>query len=465
MSRTPRVRSHEWLTILDVDGPFLAAPVVKGAFPAGLPALDGDAVRALREFSTAFDASLGQRDAFVQHVLRDLLGWAGQLIQRPELPQGLDVPVPEHRTHVPVDFVLSGPDGASLRLLGQVLAPGTRTTSKQAGDTWAAIPADRLAHALRHHTVPLGLLTNGNDWTLVAVGEGGTTSVVTWTRHGWLDEPDTLKAFLALLGRQRFFGVDDSQTLPALLAESLRRQEELTDRLSDQAHAAVEMLVAVLGRADIEHRQRHGVPLLPEDVTPADVYVASVTVFMRLLFLLYAEERDLLPLDDDTYATAYAVTTLVRQLRSDADERGEPTLERSTAAWHRLLATFRAVHRGTRHHRLNLNAFGGSLFDPDRFPWLEGRHTAQDGTVPPLDDRTILRALEALTRVRVPGEPEPRAVSFAVLDVEQIGYVYEGLLDQDAQRADTWICGIAGDAKGLKDGPEIKLHDLEAHLA
>ncbi|MDQ3485133.1 MAG: hypothetical protein M3445_06945, partial [Actinomycetota bacterium] len=294
---------------------------------------------------------------------------------------------------------------------------------------------------------------------------GGTTSFVTWTRHGWLEEPDTLKAFAALLGRQRFFGVDDSQTLPALLSESLRRQEELTDRLSDQAHAAVEMLVAVLGRADVEHRERHGTPLLPEAVTPADVYAASVTVFMRLLFLLYAEERDLLPLDDDTYATSYAVTTLVRELRSSADQRGEPTLERSTAAWHRLLATFRAVHRGTRHHSLNLNAYGGSLFDPDRFPWLEGRHPDQDGTVPLLDDRTILRALEALTNVRVPGEPEPRAVSFAVLDVEQIGYVYEGLLDQDAQRADTWICGIVGDTKGLKDGPELPLHQLEGQLA
>src|SRR5690348_18129215 len=51
-----------------------------------------------------------------------------------------------------------------------------------------------------HDALPI---SNSNDWTLIAVGEGGTTSVVTWTRHGWLDEPDTLKAFVALLGRQR----------------------------------------------------------------------------------------------------------------------------------------------------------------------------------------------------------------------------------------------------------------------
>jgi len=44
-----------------------------------------------------------------------------------------------------------------------------------------------------------------------------------------------------------------------------------------------------------------------------------------------------------------------------------------TDAWNRLLATFRAVYGGVRHDRLTLIAYGGSLFDPDRFPFLEGR--------------------------------------------------------------------------------------------
>ena len=482
--RTSRARSTEWLTVLDVDGPFLAAPVVTDVFPAGLPTLHVDAVHALREASTALDAGIGQRDAFVRHVLRDFLGWGDQLRDSSHLPAGLDVPVPEHHLTIRPTFALlpaddepaptgeqgSGSGGRTPLLLGQVLPPGTRAIRRAPGaDTWAATPADRLAHALRHHDIPLGLLTDGTDWTLVAVTPNGPTSVVGWTRHAWLDELDTLKAFHALLGRQRFFGVGPSQTLPAMLATSLRRQEELTDRLSGQAHAAVEMLVATIGRADVDHRARHGSPLLPPEVTPGDVYSGCVTVLMRLLFLFYAEERDLLPLDEDTYGTHYALTTLVDQLREDADEHGEATLERSTYAWHRLLALSRAVHGGARHHQLTLNAYGGSLFDPDRYPWLEGRSTPDqpqpDYPVPPVDDRTMLRALEALKFVHVPGEADRRTVSFAVLDVEQIGYVYEGLLDQDAARADTWVCGIIGDTRGDKDGPEIPLTDLEAHLA
>ncbi|MDG8174269.1 hypothetical protein OK787_10820, partial [Streptococcus pneumoniae] len=74
-------------------------------------------------------------------------------------------------------------------------------------------------------------------------------------------------------------------------------------------------------------------------------------------------------------------------------------MERSSAAWHRLLGAFRAVHRGARHEQLALPGYGGSLFDPDRFPWLEGRRdadTSLDDCDPlPIDDRTLLRALEA----------------------------------------------------------------------
>ena len=79
-----------------------------------------------------------------------------------------------------------------------------------------------------------------------------------------------------------------------------------------------------------------------------------------------------------------------------------------------------------------------------------------------IDDRTLLRALEALQWLRFAGER--RRVSFRVLDVEQIGYVYEGLLDQDARRAHDWILGIAGDSRGEKDGPEVPLTDLIEHL-
>jgi hypothetical protein len=459
----------DWLDLLSTEGPFLAAPVAREAWPNGLPALEREAVLPLREMSARFDASPGARDQFVHSVLQDFLGWGDRLVLGRDIPPGLVTPVPEHAVEVRPDFVLAGGDGVKAALLGLITPPGTRATARTVNargtSTWAASPADRLAHALRVQGVPLGLVTDGAEWTLVALARGAVTTA-TWDRHVWLEDLETLKAFDALLSRQRFFGVEAERTLPALLEQSLDRQEEVTERLKQQSQAVVDMLVATIGRADVDSRLRTGAGAVPEEVEPTEVYSACVTVLMRMVFLLYAEELGLLPVDEPAYAAAYAAGTLAAELREWATEHGEDELERSRTGWYRLLAASRAVHRGARHHDLVLPAYGGSLFDPDRFPWLEGRSAADDpldsATPLPLDDRTLLHSLEALQTLRF--GKERRRISFRQLDVEQIGYVYEGLISQDAKRSDDWVLGVAGDSAGERDGPELALTEMELKL-
>jgi hypothetical protein len=467
--------STDWLQILDIDGPFLAAPVITDTWPAGLPALDPEPMNALRAQSVIYDNNVGARDGYIRHMLTSTLDWRTNLVWGPEAAH-YAVTVPEHQTTVDITFAMLGQDDQGTiqpdkpLLLGAVIPPGTSTTGRAPTGTgsWPASPADRVAHAMRTREVPLGLVTNGTTWTMVTISAGGAVSTATWTRHGWLEEAETLRAFVAILDRKRFLGVGEKETLPGLLAASLARQEEVTERLSEQSQSVVEMLVATIGRADAHHKAETGQPLLPAEVKPAEVYQATVTILMRLVFLLYAEERGLLPLDDDTYATTYAVSTLAKDLRDRATEQGEDTLERTSVGWHRLLAVFRAVHRGVRHEQLLLPAYGGSLCDPDRYPWLEGRTSPDEPLgaqhVPAIDDRTLLRALDSLQTLQF--TKERRQVSYRSLDVEQIGYVYEGLLDQDARRADDWVVSIAVSDRDLrKNGPELALTDLEAqHL-
>jgi hypothetical protein len=346
-----RASSTTWLDLLATEGPFLAAPVVKETWPDGLPALDRDSVGHLRDASGLLDASPGSRDTFVHHVLADFLGWHDNVANSGTVAPKLTTQVPEHHTDVRPDFALLtllDEPGTRPLLLGILIDPGVHASAKlRAGasgaGTWHPNAVDRLAYALRAQKVPLGLVTDGSEWTLVCAPPTGATATATWTRHTWLDEPGTLKAFHALLGRLRFFGVPDAENLPALLVASLARQEEITEWLSEQSQAAVEMLVATIGRLDADHTAQHGAPLLPAQVEPAEVYQAAVSVLMRLVFLLYAEQRGLLPLDDDTYAAGYAASTLARQLRERASDVGEDALERSSAAWHRPLATFRAA--------------------------------------------------------------------------------------------------------------------------
>ena len=76
------------------------------------------------------------------------------------------------------------------------------------------------------------------------------------------------------------------------------------------------------------------------------------------------------------------------ELEQRAREGSENELENSTAAWHRLLALFTAVHDGIEHPRLTIHAHDGSLFDPDAYLWI-GRPWLLDGSYPFERDRAL----------------------------------------------------------------------------
>ena len=272
----------------------------------------------------------------------------------------------------------------------------------------------------------------------------------------------TLRAFRALLGVSRFFGVPENERLPAMLAESAQNQQEVTDQLGHQVRKAVEVLIQALDRINTDQQGR-----LLGGIGEKTLYEAALTVMMRLVFLFSAEERGLLLLGDALYDRHYAISTLRDQLREIPDEQ---LLEHRHDAWGRLLATFRVVFGGVEHEALRLPAYGGGLFDPDRFPFLEGRASGTSWRSTPaaplaVNNRTVLHLLESLQflQVRVPGGgSEPRRLSFRALDIEQIGHVYEGLLDHTAKRASSPVLGLRGSGG---DDIELALTELEARAA
>jgi hypothetical protein len=316
---------------------------------------------------------------------------------------------------------------------------------------------------LLHAThVCLGLLTNGEQWMLLNAPSGETSGFISWYAELWLEEALTLRAWRSLLGVRRFFGVPEDETLEAMLLRSKDAQHEITDQLGYQVRHAVEVLVQAIDLADRDAGHN-----LLASVSERVLYEAAVTLMMRLVFLFAAEERGLFPLDDEFYQRHYAASPLRAQLREAADILGEEVIERRADAWCRLLAIFRAIYGGIDHDRLRLPAYGGGLFDPDRFPFLEGRAANTSWiTTParplPINNRTVLHVLEALQllQVKTPGgERQARRLSFRALDIEQIGDVYEGLLDHTALRATEPVLGLSG----TKDSePEIALSTLEA---
>jgi hypothetical protein len=443
--------THEWLNLLEVSGPFLAVPVLREVFPQGLEELDTSRATRLRSAYEEWRDAVDDEDAdverlhaaWIDEVLRTALEVDDTLLRSgKEVAASSVVELAEHDTAIAPDLVLVDPthDHALLALI-HVFPPDTDLSASMKFGGLACSPADRMALHLRALGKPVGVVTNGERWMLVYAPTGQVATFASWYARIWGQEPQTLRAFTSLIGVRRFFAPEQDR-LAALFERSLKYQDEVTDALGDQVRRAIEVLVQALDRAD-QDRNRE----LLRDVRPQDLYEAGLTVMMRLVFLLAAEERGLLLLGEPRYDSFYAVSTLRMQLRADSDE----ILERRRAAWSRLLAVFRAVFGGIDHPTLRLPAMGGSLFDPDRFPFLEGRpkgtswrHHHADPL--PIDDRTVLHVLEALQTVTIRrpddgqqnrGENvERRTLSYRALDVEQIGHVYEGLLERTVVRVE-----------------------------
>jgi hypothetical protein len=472
------IASHhtEWLSLIEISGPFLSMPVLLRVFPQGLDTVDANLHRLLRPAYEEWldnQASLHRDEAIHTQWLRFVLANALDmemvsptsqpgLLTGAALPPFLRVEVKEYGELLSPDYALMAPAVPRPYLLIQQYPYGQDLNKPIPGHRWTDSPAMRMMQLLRATEVRLGLLTNGDQWMLIDAPRNETTAFVTWEANLWTEEPLTLRAFCSLLHLRRFSGVAAQDTLSALLAESANNQQDVTNQLGYQVRRAVEVLLQSLDRVDKESGRS-----LLASYSEAELYEAALTVMMRLVFLLSAEERKLLPFGESLYDQYYAASTLQGLLREQADQHGEEVLERRYDAWSRLLALFRVVHDGVEHPDLRLRAYDGRLFDPDRFPFLEGRApstTWREEAAAPLfiDNRTVLHLLEALQllQVKVPGggQMETRRLSFRALDVEQIGHVYEGLLDHTARRATEPILSLNSTGQ---EGIELSLLLLE----
>lgn len=470
-------RHHaDWLSLTDVSGPFLSVRVLSQTFPNEVESHD-PLVRS--RLKSAFEQWELERDdpaihgLWVRFVLEDTLELEGMLLEGQQIPSALEAVMTTHAETLRPDLVVARSQGGdtSPRLLVSVVAPQQKLEGPLKGKRWSASPATRMMELLHRTERSLGLVTNGSEWMLVWAKPGQTTGFASWQMDVLIDEPVLLRAFRTLLGQTRFFGVPDNETLAALYEKSSEDHKEVTDQLGRQVRAAVSKLISTLEWYDRDSGRQ-----LLRGFDEKQLYEAALTVMMRLVFLLCAEERGLLLLGkEELYDQYYALSPLRDQLRTAADETGEEVLSYRYDAWSRLLALFRAVHSGLAHEDLKLPAYGGSLFDPDRFPFLEGRAAGtrwkEEPAHPlPVDNRTVLALLDSLQLLEIKskgrdnkGVVESQRLSYRALDIEQIGHVYEGLLDHTAARATEPILGLVGAKKD--SGSDVPLTAVEGWAA
>lgn len=450
-------RHHaEWLSLIEAQGAFLSIEELLKVFPQGLDAHEPEHFNLLKIAYDEWEYEKYNPEihrAWIDWVLQNTLEFPAEILYtRQQIAPSLTVKVSQHGESLTPDVVLVEPDTGKPQLLVKIV-PFTQGLEKSYKKSrWKASPATRMLELLRGTGISLGMVTNGEQWMLVYAPPASSSSFISWYSHLWVEEKVTLRAFRSLLGVRRFFAVEESETLTKLFQKSKDSQKEITDRLGKQVLKAVEVLIQKIDKLD----QDRG---LLKNVSEQKLYESALVVMMRLVFLFCAEEKGLLLAGNSLYDKSYAVSTIREELRTQADKYGEEILERRYDAWCRLLALFRGVHGGIDHDLLKLPAYGGDLFDPKRFPFLEG-----DDLPLQVDNRTVLHLLEALQILqdKLTGKGakfEPRKLSFKGLDVEQIGHIYEGLLDHTAVRSEEAVLGLAG-TKNKE--PELDLTELEA---
>lgn len=426
--RTPNTAEQhsEWLGLLRPEGPFLALPVLSQVLPQGLDTVPDDVRVRVRQAW----AEVSEAPDLLGHSWQELI--IGELLRYPK--SALREPI-EFR-HFRPDVVVDGPDRTTRMHIYRRGFDEPLTTAVKGQPALS----ERAAQLCRDTRVPLALLTNGRFWVLVHARPGETTSTAVFDADLWFEEPLLLRAFSSLCGASRVL-----TNLAELFVRSAEEHAHVTTTLGNQVRQAVELFVAEVARLD---REAGGALLA--SVSERDIYRGALTALMRLVFLLSAEEQRLLPSTDPIYSGGYAVSTLYDQLKADRDLHGDEVADRRKAAWPRLLALFEAIHGGCDHPDLRIPAYGGSLFDLARYPWM---------TDAMLTDRVVHEILDALLVLRHKGKvPEP--LSYARLGVEQIGHVYEGLLEFSCRKVDEPYVGLSGKAE-----PELSLASLEAAAA
>lgn len=473
-SRQVAIVHEDWLSLCDPEQPWFTLPVMKRAFPQGLNRIS---TIARTEHKARWEEvhNAADRAEYTEWLLRESLGWRADYRAGEQLPEDLAAGIAEQGVTVAPDGAYFPTSPSPVGVLGDLssdevepaprvlvftLPAGTDPASRPR-DGWSATWIQRAAQCCRQFKVPLALVTDGDYLTLVHASDNHPTGWGTWRASVFATEPAFLDSFVSMLDARRFTTVADTDTPDALLVESVGSQADVTDQLGFQVRRAVELLVNAISRADLDRNGN-----LLDGIPPKQVYEAAVTVVMRLVILLVAEEKNLFPIDDEQYRQLYAVHTLHEDLEREQSESPE-SLEARGTAWHRLLSTARALHTGVRHHDLSIPAYGSSLFDPDRFGFLEGRAHGQswrDSTSTPtqVTDSDVLAILDALLVLRFRSAAmvtDTRRLSYRNVEVEQVGHVYEKLLDHDVLVADTPVLGCVG-KRG--DEPEIPLRDLEA---
>ena len=382
--------------------------------------------RAFREFTEESGEGVALR-----HRVRDLkdlfvnwLKWEDDdFVSADTHRDQIEISLPELNVVLSATWVVQSPAISEtnwMMLIRQEESGSDLDKTPESSGGWNASRHERFERLLRETKIPIGLLCNDECVRLIYAPQGESSGHITFD-FSQMAQPagrPILAAFEMLLSGYRVFVAPETRKLPALLRKSREAQAEVSTRLSQQVLAALYELLRGFVSADARSGSNELTELARRD--PDSLYGGLITALMRMVFVLYTEDRGLMS-DHPVYQQHYSLGGLFSRLRSDASAWPD-TMDQRFGAWAQLLSLFRLIHGGGRHAGLRFVARRGGLFDPDRFPFLEGISQNDEPQIPMVPDSTVWQVLQNL--MMLDGE----RLSYRTLDVEQIGSVYEAIM-------------------------------------
>lgn len=232
---------------------------------------------------------------------------------------------------------------------------------------------------------------------------------------------DDFRAFYRLCHASRFIPKGDEDDAESPL-ESLYQVAQATGvKVGEDLQSNVVEALETLGNGFLNQEIREALEEGGQEEAEA-YYQDLLHIVYRLLFLLFAEQRGMMADRGDLYTKEYSISAL----RERAERK--QYRDHQTDLWEGLKVTFRLVGRGVDEDDLHVPAYNGGLFDDEKLDFV------REATC---DNEAILSAIYNLTHVEQQGYQQ--RISYADLGVEEIGAVYESLLEFSPKLAETTI--------------------------
>lgn len=208
-------------------------------------------------------------------------------------------------------------------------------------------------------------------------------------------------------------GIDDANTCQ--LEQIHKQTVEQGGRVRDHLSAGVERALTQFGNGFLNHPRNATLRAKVQDksLEPFEFYEQLLRLIYRFLFLMVSEERNLIS-DNMTYRQYYSISRIRRLVEARAAYTNQEDL------WLSLALTFKLFQDESLGPLLAVPTLNGDLFDPAR--------TSELNEIS-LTNRDLLLAMWEICMYREKENAPWRRINYAALDVEELGSVYESLLE------------------------------------